>query len=204
MNRSLAAPLFILASLVGGPIVVSAASFAVVNFVRGVLIFLPAIFDLSDFRFMIHLIPLAISLAVIYGVFLGTTWLARRAIYFGETSIAAVAAAQRGRAWMNILLTLFVASLSITLIIGFGFGMEYSQQLFTLFLEGAFPQAFGLVLVIGAYIPFGMACFAMAAVVVDLPFPNGRTPPSATIGLFLSPLALVVWIIGQWATGGLF
>lgn len=218
MNRGVAGTLFLLGSLAGGPIFFLASSFAVVNLLRGLVLFIPAIFDLGDFRFLPNALAAAIALAVMYGIAQGLFWLGLRTvgsqgrdfadITRPEGAVALTEASpeyERSRRWLLVLFTLLVVSVVFAVVIGFWFSRTTDEELLRLISSGLGEEFVAVALALGIYMPFTIATFSMARVAQELE-PVGASLRSTfvLIAWLLPPLILVTWLILQWVNGSLF
>ena len=218
MNRGVAGALFLLGSLVGGPIFFVASSFAVVNLLRGLVLFIPAIFDLGDFRFLPNALAAAIALAVMYGIAQGLFWLGLRTVGSKGRDLADIARPrstvaltepspeyERSRRWLLVLFTLLVVSIAFAVVIGFWFNRTTDEDLLRLISSGLGEEVVVVALALGMYMPFTAATFSMARVAQELePADASLRSPFVMVAWLVPPLILIAWLILQWVNGSLF
>lgn len=218
MNRGVAGALFLLGSLIGGPVLFLAASFATVNVLRGLVLFIPAIFDLGDFRFLPNALAAAVSLAVIYGIVQGLFWLGLRTVGSKGRDLADIAKPggalaltevtpeyERSRRWLLVLFTLLVVSVVFAVVIGFWFSGTTDEELLRLISNGLGEEFVVVALALGIYMPFAVATFSMARVAQELePVSATLRGPFVTVAWLLPPVLVIVWLILQWVNGSLF
>lgn len=207
MNRYLAGTLFVLASLVGGPIIFLAASVAVVNLIRGALLLLRAFLDFNDFTFLINAVPFVIAVAIMYGIYLGLQWLALRTV--GGSSIYDRPEGReqiylRARIWTTSLITLLVVALLFTGIVSLWLNQQPPDDLWSLILDRSSFELAALGIALAAYMPIAAATHTMATVGLEAAPSDAKQPWSLWIGWTLPPVVLVIWLIIQGITGGLF
>lgn len=202
MNRTVAGVLFVVASLLGGPLVFLAASTAVVNAVRGLFLALPALFNDLDYRLLVHAVPLAIALGLIYGVVRGTTWLAQRAVGIPNSILDERAEFERANRWLTVLLTLFAVAL--VLAVGLGLWLRGQDVVSLVVVSDLGSELLAVVAISSAYMPISLAVFAMGQVRAELLPPEHGQVGVHVISLLGPPLVLVVWLVLQGFSGGLF
>jgi len=225
MNRGVAAVLFLLGSLLGGPVIFLAASAAVVNLVRGLVLFLPNILDFGDFRFLPHALVLAVAVAVMYGINYGLMLLALRAIGVKSGDLSSADYSQppitgtvdvtptvgigpqvdRGRKWLLVLFTLLVVAVVFTVWMASWLDQLPAEDVWSVITESSRQQLVFVGLTMAAFIPLTVATFAMARVCFELDASASR-PPSVfvLVAMAVPVLVLVVWLAAQWLSGGLF
>ena len=221
MNRPVAAVLFILGSLVGGPVLFLAASIALVNVVRGLVLFLPAIFDLGDFRFLPHAIVAALAAGAMWLITQAMEWLGSRTVGVrgvrvmhqasdsGEVSIQPEDVSipfDRARKWLIVLVTLLIVSVVFAVVVGIWVGRLPQNEMMLLVSQGFGDELLLVAVAMGIYMPVALATYAMARVGLEL---ADHVAGSTGHGFFAaawlgSGAVLVVWLILQWATGGIF
>lgn len=197
MKRLVATTGFIVGCIVGSFLVFNAATLIVVNAVRGAILVLPAIFDSQDFRFVIHFVAVAIAGGVAYGVMRGMAWLARQSFpAYRVSSVALVMIVLLAVAVALHVLSLFVMNdISTMLFSADNFGEAFDQLSLT----------FAMTLVLGyLYQPISLATFSVALVYVDQPVQLGERRIVGVLGLTLPVAVLVLWLVAQGFTGGLF
>lgn len=224
MNRGFAAVLFILGSLLGGPLVFVAASLVVVNAVRGGVLFLQGAFDFSDFTYLPNALVAALAAAVIFGISQGLRLLAARTVGVRGRELAEgerpntvtvgakdlVAPYESSRRWLLVLFTLLVVTLLFSLVVGLWFARASNEELMRYIAAGLDHEFVVVAFALGAYMPFVAATFAMARVAIELEMsvltrgaPVGR-PAFLTIAWLLPPVVVAGWLIMQAVSGGLF
>jgi hypothetical protein len=224
VNRGVAGVLFVLGSLVGGPLVFLAASLVVVNGVRAALLFLQASFDFSDFSYLPWVAVTALAVAVIYGINQGLMFLAVRTVgvkgrelFDAQHPTRATAGTidlsepyERSRRWLLVLFTVFVVAFLFSVVVGLWFGRTSDEELMRFISAGLGNEFVFVALALGVYMPFAVATFAMARTAMELEVtvvrvegPLGR-PAFLTVAWLLPPVVLVAWLILQGVTGGLF
>ena len=202
MNTTLARILFVIASLIGGPILLLAASIVVVNFVRGVILLIPSLLRDGDYGYLIHVIPMAIAAAIVYGIVRGTIALARKAVGEPKSYLERDEEHERALRWITIVNTLLVVSLVIAILMSIFLARA---DVFTLISGGQGPDLIAAAVLTGLYQPLALAAFSLGFVELDL-VPSGNTKGRFATGFacIAPPIILIIWLVLQGVTGGLF
>lgn len=197
MKRLVATTGFILGSIVGSFIVFNAATLIVVNTVRGAVLLLPAIFDSQDFRFLFHFAAVAIAGAIAYGAIWVMVWLGKRSISPARVHsvLLVLSVGLFAAIGLNLLSIVFLNDMNAMLLSAPSFADAMDE------LTSSFWVA---ILLSYLYQPLSLATFATALVYLDGHTEGGDGRVVAGLGLFVPPAVLLVWLVAQGVTGGLF
>ena len=208
MNRLSAGLLFVLASIIGGLVLFNAASIAVVNLVRGALLLLRAFFsDANDFSYLVHAVPFAIAVAVMYGIVRGLRWLAAKTVSGPPTLDAPENSSVlmlRARSWTIVLTSLLIIAVAFNISLTIWLYQQDPDAIISGFLNGEGNRWMSLIIASGAYMPFAVAAHAMASVGLELSIAENSKKVWLWAGWLLPPVVLIGWLISQGVTGGLF